>query len=57
MIVLEKGDLLVSDENLEVFEGGTFENTDLVMVNRVGEDHADYQYQAYYIKNGKNKDD
>ncbi len=57
MIVLEKGDLLVSDENLEVFESGTFEDTDLVMVNRVGEDHADYQYQAYYIKNGKNKDD
>lgn len=57
MITLEKGDKLISNENLEVFEGGTFDDTDLVMVNVVGEDFASYQYQAYYIKNGKNKDD
>jgi hypothetical protein len=57
MITLEKGDKLTSDENLEVFEGGTFEDTDLVMVNVVDDDFTSYQYQAYYIKNGKNKDD
>ena len=53
MIEIEKGFKLILNENLEVFEGGTFEDHDLVLVNIVGEDYAKFQYQALYIVSGQ----
>jgi hypothetical protein len=53
MITLEKGQKLFLNQNLEVFEGGTFENSDLVLVNIVGEEIPKFQYQALYILNGE----
>jgi hypothetical protein len=52
MIELEKGFKLLLNEDLEVFEGGTFEDHDLVLVNIVGELEPKFQYQALYIVSG-----
>lgn len=54
MIELIKGEKLFTDETLEVFQGGTYEITDLVLVNNVGSDIAICQYQAIFIKTGEN---
>lgn len=56
MIELSKGQKLLLDDNLEVYKSGTYNETDLVEVNIIGEDIAKFMYQAYYIINGKNKD-
>ncbi len=53
MIEIEKGFKLIMNENLEVFQGGTFNDHDLVLVNIVGEDIAKFQYQALYIVSGE----
>ncbi len=54
MITLEKNEKLLTDETLSVFEGGMYENCDLVLVVKEGEDTPNYQYQAYFIKTGEN---
>lgn len=54
MITLEKNEKLLTDETLGVFEGGMYENYDLVLVIKEGEDIPNYQYQAYFIKTGEN---
>ncbi len=54
MIQLEKGDKLFTDETLVVFEGGIFEEQDLVLVAKDGDDIPSYQYQANFIKTGEN---
>lgn len=53
MIQLEKGEKLFTDETLSVFEGGDFNNCDLVLVIKDGDDIPKYQYQAYFIKTGE----
>jgi hypothetical protein len=52
MIILEKGDRLFNEPNLEVYQSGEYQNDDLVLVNIIGEDIAKYQYVAYYVKYG-----
>jgi len=54
MITLAQGQKLFLHEDLEVYQGGDFENTDLVLVNIVGEDIPKFQYQALYVLNGQN---
>ncbi|MBP9758730.1 hypothetical protein KBD45_03470 [Candidatus Dojkabacteria bacterium] len=54
MINLEKGERLVSDETLVVFEGGEYNDFDLVLVAKENEDKPIYQFQACFIKNGEN---
>jgi hypothetical protein len=53
MITLNKGEKLITDPDLEVFESGTYDERDLVLVNKVGENFAILQCQAYFIKNGE----
>ncbi len=53
MIKLEKGDKLFTDETLSVFEGGEFDNCDLVLVIKDGDLEPSVQYPAYYIKTGE----
>jgi hypothetical protein len=52
MITLVKGEKLFTDSTLEVFVSGDYDERELVEVNRVGEDFAILQCQAYFIKNG-----
>jgi hypothetical protein len=52
MITLIKGEKLFTDQTLEVFVGGDYDERDLVPVNNVGDDFAILQCQAYFIKNG-----
>ena len=52
MITLVKGEKLFTDETLEVFTSGDYDERDLVPVNNVGEDFPILQCQAYFIKNG-----
>lgn len=54
MIQLEKGDKIFTDETLVVFEGGIFEEHELVLVAKDGDDKPLYQYQAKFIKTGEN---
>jgi hypothetical protein len=54
MITLEKNEKLLTDETLSVFEGGIYENRDLVLVIKEGEEIPNYQYQANFIKTGDN---
>lgn len=54
MIELNKGDKLFTDETLSVFESGNYLPTDLVLVIKDNEEIPSMQYQAYYIKTGKN---
>jgi hypothetical protein len=53
MITLETNEKMLTDETLRVFEGGEFENTDLVLIKKEGESVPKYQYQAYFIKYGE----
>ena len=53
MIKLEKGDKLFTDETLSVFDGGEFDNCDLVLVIKDGDLEPSVQYPAYYIKTGE----
>ena len=52
MIELKKGDKLFTDETLSVFEGGIFEDYDLVLVIKDGDEIPKVQYQAIFIKTG-----
>jgi hypothetical protein len=52
MITLVKGEKLFTDDTLEVFVSGDYDERELVEVNRVGEDFSILQCQAYFIKNG-----
>lgn len=53
MISLEKGEKLLTDETLSVFEGGNFGSCDLVLVIKDGDSVPNYQYQANFIKTGE----
>ena len=53
MITLVKGEKLLTDDTLEVFISGDYDERELVMVNKVGDDFAILQCQAYFIKNGE----
>jgi len=53
MIQLETNQKLLHDETLRVFEGGIFDNCDLVLVIKDGSIQPDYQYQACFIKTGE----
>jgi hypothetical protein len=53
MIELEKNEAMLTDETLKVFEGGTYEKTDLVLIVKDGDIEPKYQYQAYFIKYGE----
>jgi hypothetical protein len=53
MIILEKGERLHNEPNLEVYIGGEYNETDLVLVNQIGDDTPKYQYLAIYIKTGQ----
>ena len=53
LIELTAGDKLSNDETLVVFESGTYNKTDLVLVRDIDKDIPYYQYQANYIKNGE----
>lgn len=52
MIELKTGDKLFTDETLSVFEGGIFEDYDLVLVIKDGDEIPKVQYQAIFIKTG-----
>jgi len=54
MIELNKGDKLFTDETLSVFEGGVFEEHELVLVVKNGSEIPHIQYQALFIKTGEN---
>jgi len=55
MIELKKGDKLFTDETLSVFDGGVFEDYELVLVIKDGDEIPKFQYQAYYIVTGEIK--
>lgn len=52
MITLIKGEKLFTDPEFEVFESGDYDERDLVLVNKIGDDFPLLQCQAYFIKNG-----
>ncbi len=54
MIHLEKDQPLFTDETLLVFEGGDYEETDLVLVRKIDSEEPVFQFQANFIKNGEN---
>lgn len=53
MIELIKGDKLYTDENLSVYNSGSYNPEDLVLVVKDGDELPIYQYQAIYIKTGE----
>jgi hypothetical protein len=57
MITLEKGNKLINEPHLEVYNSGEYKNNDLVLVNKIGETVPTYQYIAYYIKFGMIEDE
>ena len=55
MIYLIKNQQLISDQNLIVFEGGTYNEEDLVPVCDINNPNLPIcSYQAFYINNGYN---
>jgi hypothetical protein len=52
MITLNQHDKVVYAEEYKVFQGGDYEDTDLVLVYKDDESVPTLQFQAYYIKNG-----
>ena len=52
MITLNKGEKLFTDPEFEVFESGDYDERDLVLDNKIGDDFPLLQCQAYFIKNG-----